>query len=185
MVNKAYLIGFLLLAAACCAQSTGQKEREDDLHFDLTKIGSVFDGRQICEDKYRLQDYPSKVMDQIIAAGPKSVPVLIGMLTDERMARTEEPIICFWGQMAIGDIAFCALEDLFLKGNSNKTTIPGASWNEMLGPSGDLLPFEQLHRFIAKEGRNALQAKWQGLWNRYGSQMFWDSKERCFRLKDQ
>ncbi len=28
----------------------------------------VMDGRQICEDKGRLQDYPSKVMDQIIAA---------------------------------------------------------------------------------------------------------------------
>ena len=97
------LIAFcLLLTGICYSQSVTRSE----LHFDLSKIGSVVGGHQICEDKYRLQDYPSEVMKQIIAAGPKAVPVLIGMLTDTRTAKTEEPIICFWGTMSIGDIAF-------------------------------------------------------------------------------
>ncbi len=122
-------------------------------------------------------------MDQIIGAGPKSVPVLIGMLTDEEVAKTEEPIICFWGQMNIGDIAFCTLEDLFLNSDWTKATLPGAGWNDILGPPGDLPSWEQLHRFIAKHGRKALQTKWQGLWDKYGSQVVWDPKERCFKLK--
>jgi hypothetical protein len=181
-VKKGCLIAYcLLLTGICYPQSTTRRE----LHFDLSKIGSVVDGHQICEDTYRLQDYPSHVMDQIIAAGPKSVPVLIGMLTDTRIAETEEPIICFWGVMTLGDIAFCALEDLFVNADSNKMTIPGASWNEMLGPDENLPAYEQLHRFIRTHGRGALQAKWQKLWDKYRSQLFWDSKAKCFKLKGQ
>jgi hypothetical protein len=45
-------------------------------------------------------------MDQIIAAGPKAVLILIAMLSDGRIAPTKEPIIGFWQDMTIGDIAF-------------------------------------------------------------------------------
>jgi len=160
VLSKAHLATLcLLLAGACSAQAANQKE----LRFDLSKIGFVMNGHQICEDKGRLQDYPSKVMDQIIAAGPTSVPGLIAMLTDERMAKTEEPIICYWPGMAIGDIAFCLLEDLFLNGDWTKATLPGAGWDEMLGPAGDDPSWEQLHRFTRKHGRKELQAKWSGI----------------------
>jgi hypothetical protein len=142
------------------------------------------DGHQICEDKGRLQDYPSEVMDRIIAAGPKAVPVLIRLLTDTRMAKTEEPIICYWPGMTIGDIAFCALGDLFLNPDS-KTTIPEAAWNEMLGPDEGLPAWEQLHRFTRVHGGKALQAKWQALWDKYSGQLSWDPKAKCFKLMGQ
>jgi hypothetical protein len=171
----------LLLAAVCYSQSVKKKE----LQFDLSKIGSVVDGHQVCEDKYRVQDYPSEVIDQIIAAGPKSVPVLIGMLTDTRTVKTEEPIICFWGVMTISDIAFCVLEDLFLDPDSAKATIAGAGWNEMLGANERLPAWEQLHRFTQTHGNKALQARWQTLWDKYSSQLSWDPKARCFKLKAQ
>jgi hypothetical protein len=179
-VKRAYLIAFCLLFAGMCDAQSGT---EKELHFDLSRIGFVLDGRQICEDKGRLQDYPSKVMDQIIAAGPKSVPVLIGMLTDSRMAKTEEPIICYWPGMTIGEIAFCTLEDLFLNADWTKATIPGAGWNDMLGPDEGRPSWEQLRRFNRAHGRKALQTKWQRLWEQYGSQLIWDPKERCFKLK--
>jgi len=54
----------MLSAGVSCAPSRADRQ----LQFDLSNIGMVMDGRQICEDKGRLQDYPSKVMDQIIAA---------------------------------------------------------------------------------------------------------------------
>jgi hypothetical protein len=181
-MNRAFLIASsLLFVGVCYAQSTRQPEPQ----FDLSKIGMVLDGHQICEDKGRLQDYPSSVMDQIIAAGPKSVPVLIGMITDTRMAKTEEPIICFWPGMAIGDIAFCTLEDLFLNADWTRSTIPGSGWNALLGPDDGLPSWGQLHRFIEKHGRRVLQSKWQRLWDQYGHQVFWDPKERCFKLKSQ
>jgi hypothetical protein len=179
-VKRFYLIALCLLFPCIShPQSVTRKEHQ----FDLSKVGQVADGHQICEDKGRLQDYPSKVMDQIIAAGPKSVPVLIDMLADTRTAKTEEPVICFWGSMTISDIAFCVLADLFLNPDSNKTTIPGAGWTEMLGPDEGLPAWEQLHRFTRTHGTKALQTKWQIIWDKYSSRVLWDPKARCFKPK--
>jgi hypothetical protein len=177
---KPLVIAFWCLLAANSFAQSGNKQH---LQFDLAKIGDVVDGRQICEDKGRLQDYPSKTMAEIIASGPKSVPILIGMLTDARMAKTPEPIICFWPGMAIGDIAFCLLEDLFLNSDWTKATIPGVSWNDILGPEDNLPAWEQVHSFIRKHGRKAIQSKWQAQWQNYKDRVFWDPKERCFKLK--
>lgn len=175
---KLFVITFCCLLAAASSAT-------DKLHqrFDLSKIGPVIDGHKFCEDKGRLQDYPSEMMDKIITAGPDSVPVLIGMLTDARMAKTEEPIICYWPGMAIGDIAFCLLEDLFLNSDWTKATIPGVAWNDILGPEDNLPAWEQLHSFIRKHGRRAIQLKWQAQWEKYKDRIFWDPKERCFKLK--
>jgi len=178
-----------LIAAACLlilssAPLSAQSPARRKLHFDLSQIGLVLDGKQICEDKGRLQDYPSKVMDQIVAAGPEAIPVLIEMIADARMAKTSEPIICYWPGMAIGDIAFCTLSDLFTDSTYVKNTMPGAAWDEMLVPPSSRPAWDQLHDFIKKHGRSALQAKWQRLWDTYGTHMYWDAKERCFKLKD-
>ena len=175
-----------LVITFCCffvGTLFAQSVNNEHLKFDLSKIGDVVDGHQICEDKGRLQDYPSKVMDEIIAAGPGSVPVLIGMLTDARTAKTKEPIICYWPGMAIGDIAFCLLEDLFLNADWTKAAIPGAGWNDILGPEDNLPAWEQLHSFIRKHGRRTIQARWLAEWEKYKDRIFWDPKERCFKLK--
>jgi hypothetical protein len=162
--------------------SNAQSTTRNPLSFDLSKIGMVLDGQQTCNDtNARLQDIPSATMDQIIAAGPQSVPVLTRMLADRHMAQTREPILCYWPGMTISDIAFCLLTSLFMD-THGKTTVPGAAWNDMLGPN-DTTAWDQLHSFIKKHGIRALQAKWQRLWSRYGNQMEWDPKEGCFKLK--
>jgi len=130
-----------------------------------------------------MQDYPSEVMDQIVVAGPKSVPVLIEMLTDARIAKTEEPIICYWYGMTISDIAFCVLGDLFMDPDANKTTIRDVGWNEMLGPDDGLPAWEQLHRFTRTKGRKALREKWQKLWDENADQLIWDTRGKYFKLK--
>jgi hypothetical protein len=173
----------VLLCMLSLAPLYAQSPAPGKLRFDLSRIGFVLDGQQICEDKGRLQDYPSPVMDQIIAGGPSSIPVLIGMLTDGRMAKTKEPIICFWPGMAIGDIAFCVLSDLFTDATDLKGTLPGAGWDDMLGPAGSRPGWEQLHDFTRKHGRAALPMEWRTLWDKYKDQVFWDPKERCFKLK--
>ena len=179
-----------ILTAALCVlmwlpRLTAQTPAQAKLDFDLAQIGMVLNGKHICEDKGRLQDYSSKVMEQIIAAGPKAIPVLIEKITNPRPAgkETDEPIICYWYGMAVGDIAFCTLLDLF-SSTDGKATIPGASWNAMLGAGDERIPaWEQYNDFIKKHGRKAIQVKWQKLWSKYGSQMYWDAKGRCFGLK--
>jgi hypothetical protein len=178
-MNNLRLIVFCLLTVGL---SHAQSITHAPLHFDLSKIGDAFQGQQICEDKGRLQDYPSKEMDRIMAAGPRSVPVLIEMITDARMAKTKEPIICFWPGMAIGDIAFCALSDLFTDAR-DKGTMPGTGWNDLLGYGDNVPGWEQLGGYISKHGRTELRAKWQEIWNKNRDQIYWDARDRCFRLK--
>ena len=179
-MSRLHLIALCILFSALCrAQSPA-----GNLRFDLSKIGMVVGGKQICEDAGRITDYRSQVMEQIVATGPKSVPVLIAMIADVRIAKTKEPIICYWPGMAIGDLAFCVLSDLFTDTSLTKATIPGAGWDDMLGPPGELPAWEQLHQYIRKHGRMALRAKWQKLWDKYGERMFWDQKAGCFRLRN-
>jgi hypothetical protein len=177
-VKNLYFVLVVALTGVSLAQSAPKP-----LHFDLSKIGFVLNGEQICEDKGRLQDYPSTMMDEIIAAGPKSVSILIEMITDPRPLRTKEPIICFWYGMTVGDMALCLLADLFSDA-SDKRTVPGSDWSSLMDPEDkDRAAADQLHLFVKKHGRAALQVKWQKLWARYGDQVYWDSRERCFRLK--
>lgn len=180
----------LRLTAAVCmfiwpALLSAQSPTYAKLDFDLAHIGAVLGGKRVCEDKGRLQDYSSRVMEQIIEAGPKAIPVLIRKITDARAAgtHTDEPVICYWYGMAIGDIAFCTLLDLFTDSTHGKTTMPGAGWTDMLGPDDKQPAWEQFNDFISKHGRKVLQAKWQKLWNQNSNQIYWDTKERCFRLK--
>jgi hypothetical protein len=176
-------IAITLWWLVACASLLAQTPSAGGIHFDLSKVGFVLDGKQICEDKGRIQDYPSKVMDQIISSGPNAVPVLIAMLRDEHIAETPEPIICYWPPMAIGDIAFCILTDLFTDSTYVKTTLPGTGWDDMLGPPADRPAWVQLNEFIKEHGRTALQVKWQKLWDKYKAEVYWDAKERCFRLR--
>jgi hypothetical protein len=103
-----------------------------------------------------LQDYPSKVMDEIIAAGPKSVPVLIAMTTDSRPVKTNEPIICYWYGATVSDLALCLLADLFSDA-SDRRTLPGSDWASMMDPEDkERAAADQMHLFVKKHGRAVL-----------------------------
>jgi hypothetical protein len=146
----------------------------------------VVNGHQICEDKGRLQEAPSLVIDQIIAAGPKGVPVLIALIDDSRELKTEEPIICYWYGMTVGELALCTLTDLFTDASEPRRTVPGTNWAAWMDPEDKDLPAaDQLRLFVKRHGRGALKQKWQKLWARYGEQVYWNSKDLCFRLKGQ
>jgi hypothetical protein len=178
-MNRRHVTAFFVLwAMPILAQSASNKQST----FDLSEIGMVVDGQQICEDKGRLQDVPSKEMERIIAGGMASIPILIKEVADSRELKTREPLICYWYGMANGDYAFALLSDLFTD-THDKTTLPGAGWDSMLGPAGTRAATVQLNDFIKKHGRLALQRKWQTLWNEYEARVFWDPKERCFKLK--
>jgi hypothetical protein len=122
-------------------------------------------------------------MDEIIAAGPRSVPVLIAMITDPRLVKTNEPIICYWYGMTVSDLALCLLADLFADA-SDRRTVPGSDWASMIDPEDEgMQAADRLHLFVKKHGRAVLQAKWRSLWAQYKDQVYWDAKDRCFKLK--
>jgi hypothetical protein len=146
---------------------------------DLTKIGHIAPkGRVQDRDYNRLE-----VVDQLIGMGTSCIPYLISKLEDERRLRGD--VADYWVKVTVGDIAFILLIDFFTDSSWEKPTIPGLGWNQFLevGPNAVLTGEQYLRRFIAKHGRKGIKAKWQRIWLRHKSLLYWDDGERCFKVK--
>jgi len=70
------------------------------------------------------------VIDALIEKGTNSIPLLIEMLSDD--TRIDHQIIDYWPSHTLGDIAFIILTDLTTDSSWKTSTIPGASWDEVL-----------------------------------------------------
>jgi hypothetical protein len=143
--------------------------------YDLLAIRSLGDEGRV-QEAYD----SSGVLERILKDQEAAVPFLIQSLTDAR--RTPEPVICLWNYTSVGDIAFVILTDLFSDASLQKSTIPGVSWDEMLGKY-DGPGIYQLHEYLRRHGRKSLQKKWSAVWAAYRDKVVWDSKQRCFVLK--
>jgi len=138
-----------------------------------------------CGAKGRLQDKGycrSEVIDQVLAGGKDSIPVLIELLTDERF--TPEPVMDYWSSTSVGDVAFFILTDLFLNSKWNKSYMPVVTWDEIdkFGEKG--LPAEaHWQLFLEKNGRKYVQDKWRKAWEANKELIYWDKKEMSYRLK--
>jgi hypothetical protein len=146
--------------------------------FDLLQLGVVAP----CVAKGRLQEMHFATTDEIVAAGKEAVPVLIELIADER--KLSEPVICFWHDMTVGDLAFAILTDLFQDSTWTKSTVAGASQEEMLGPKAEDTPFVNHYLdYVEQQGRKSLQDKWWRIWDRVKDSLYWDEKELCFKVR--
>ena len=115
------LLVVILAGRNDAGQTTPPKVKE----FPLWKFDELATNHT-CGAKGRLQDKgycDSTLMDQIIAQGNASIPVLISQLTDTR--RTQEPIYDYWSYTTAGDIAYFILTDLFTDSDSKAFNMPG------------------------------------------------------------
>jgi hypothetical protein len=70
-------------------------------------------------------------MRQILAAGSRSIPVLISQL--DEASRTKESIEDFWSYTTSGDVAFIILTDLFTDSDRKSFTMPSApNWEKVM-----------------------------------------------------
>jgi hypothetical protein len=155
---------------------------------DLTTIKRI-------ESKGRVQDHDYNeipVVDQLIALGPACIPLLIQGLEDQTVVvgrgmsgnESDRPVIAFWSETTVGDLALVILTDLFTDSTWEKTTIPGVGWNEFLDRKDKNLTGEQvLREFIEKHGRKGLKAKWHKIWELNRDKIYWDKTERCFKVR--
>jgi hypothetical protein len=183
------LIAVLTIAFCSCLDGFSQAHQGPSIiskrkqpQFDLFKVN----GAGLCLDKGRVQDRDynySETVEQIIAGGKDSIPRLIAMLTDERLSRHQ--IICFWGNMTVGEVAYVVLMDLFTDSTWQHATVPEATDDYFLGPNAENdAAFQRFRAYTNKHGKRPLQIKWQKVWTRYKDRLYWDDKERCFKLAD-
>jgi hypothetical protein len=133
-----------------------------------------------CRAKGRLQDTgycDSKLMDQIVAQGKASIPVLISQLTDTR--RTQKPIYDSWSYTTAGDIAYFILTDFFTDSDWKTFNMPAL---ELLNPTCDGTAETCWRKFLGKQGRKFVQDQWLAAWNANKDRVYWDETARCFRL---
>jgi hypothetical protein len=119
-------------------------------------------------------------MDQIIAQGKTSIPILISQLTDTR--RTKEPIYDFWSYTTAGDIASFILNDLFTDSDWTTSTMPGLESLQNKEDKCEDGAEACWRRFLKKHGRKFVQDQWRAAWNANQDRIFWDEKARCFRV---
>lgn len=138
-----------------------------------------------CGAKGRFQDKEycdSPIVDQVLAGGKDSVPILISLLTSEKITKT--PVYHYWSYTTEGDVAFHMLSDLFKDSTWNNATMPGVTEIDVSKDYADCsAPGEECWRgFLEKRGRPYLQNLWRKKWQENKDRVYWDERERCFML---
>jgi hypothetical protein len=171
-------VSIFFLVVACrngMSQTSTPKLRE----FPLWKFDEMTT-YPTCRAKGRLQDKEnceSKLVDQIIAEGKASIPILISQLTDSR--RTREPIYDYWSYTTAGDIAYFILHSLFTDSDWKTFNMPGLeALNDHCSDAAETC----WRRFLKTHGRKFVQAKWLATRAANKSRVYWDESARCYRL---
>lgn len=146
---------------------------------DLSKIGHIAPIDRV-QDK---EENQLKVVNDLIANGKDSIPFLISKLEDK--TKINEPVLDFWGEIRVGDVAFVILTDFFSGASSHhKETITGVGWNEFLGCTNSDVPAQNCYLdYVEKHGRKTIKSRWQKIWEENKDKIYWDEAERCFKVK--
>jgi hypothetical protein len=116
-------------------------------------------------------------MDQVVADGKAAIPILISQLTETRP--TKEPIYDYWSRTTAGDVAYFILNDLFTDSDWTTFNMPGLkSFSDNCKSNAE----DCWQRFLKKHGRTFVQHEWLAAWSRNKDRVYWDEKNRCFRL---
>lgn len=162
------------LMAITFAPMQGQTKRD---FVDLRKIGALAPKGRVQDQEYN-PNLP--IVEALIKAGPEAIQFLLSKIGDG--TPIGEPVIDYWPNPTVGDVAFIVLHDFFLSADWKTSTIPGLEWNDFFDrqPPG-CSSYDLMYRFIAKHGRLGLRKKVEIILQPFKGQLFWDSNDRCFK----
>jgi hypothetical protein len=173
--NRFGQIVLLLLVGVAVANRTVAESQQRK--FALSKFDNYG-----CQAKGRVQDCSGKVMQEILAGGRGSIPVLISQLTDT--ARTKEPIEDYWGYTSSGDIAYIVLTDLFTDADWETFNMPGVPGWKTVMKGCDSAAESCWRDYLQKHGRKSVQQSWLRAWNLWKDRIYWEPTARCFRISN-
>ena len=184
-MNRLTITLALLLLAGCTA-GTGMPATTGSPagpigEINLAEIGPLAPKGRVQDTEYNR----SRVIEELLAHGKESIPYLISKLDDE--TRIDTHVLDYWSEVHIGDVALVILTDFFTDRSQQKSTIPGAGWDEVLerGSNRDLTSEQLLHNYLTRHGRLNIKTRWQQMWETHQSQIFWDETQRCFNVRSQ
>jgi hypothetical protein len=194
MVALRVILVFCLIVAGMATATTQSVERQtsERAHnsaaiakkkpldqIDISKIGHIAPKGRVQDLQYNKLE----VIADLIANGKESIPYLISKLDDE--TRLDVPVIDYWHDVTVGDVALVILSDFSLDSTWRKETIPGTDWTAHFRGSckGHAPSQECLSAILGKYGRKGIKAEWQKVWDKYKSEIYWDEQERAFAVK--
>jgi hypothetical protein len=163
----------LLFAVISCGQSAVSQTPHK---FALDQFEN-----ESCRGKGRGQECDQNpVMKEVLAAGSRSIPVLIAQLTETNL--TKKPIEDFWNYTTSGDVAFIVLTDFFTDKDGKSFTMPDVpDWDKIMAKCNGNA--EACWRgYVRANGITSLQRSWQAAWLANRDRVVWDHDARCFRL---
>ena len=179
-LTKLILIALLVLAG--CSQPPSAEIAVSASTVPLSDINLAAIGRVAPKGRVQDREYNDlPVVTNLLAHGKESVPYLISKLGDE--TKIDGHVFDYWDEVRVGDVALVILTDFFTDSRWQNTTVPGMGWDEFLerGTNRDLTAEQVLQNYISKHGRKEIQQRWQDTWREYGSKVFWDENEKCFK----
>lgn len=194
VVAKVMVFCFIAAASACATTPSVERQAPEPAsnaaaavvkskkpleQIDISKIGHI-------APKGRVQDLDYnklEVVDDLIANGKECIPYLISKLDDE--TKLDVHVMDYWNDVTVAEIALVILSDFSLDSTWRKETIPGMSWTGLArGICTDKMTSIQcLSSMQEKYGRKGIKAKWQAVWDKHKSEIYWDEQERAFALK--
>lgn len=160
------------------APATAAKPKKALSEIDISKIGHIAPKGRVQDKEYN----ELAVVDDLIANGKEAIPFLIGKIEDETVIH--KPVMDFWPEITVSDVALLILSDFSLDSTWTKETIPGTSWQELFGAKQNPgISFSEYYETqIRKHGRGWVRARWETIWATYSDRLVWDDRERCFKL---
>jgi len=145
---------------------------------DLSKIGHTSPKGRVQDKDYNQLE----VIDNLIANGKESIPYLISKLDDKR--KINEPVVDYWNEIYVGDVAFIILTDFFTDSSWERGTIDGINWGKFTGCTNPDIPaYNCWVEYVEKNGRKSIKNKWRKIWEENKDKIYWDEAERCFKVK--
>lgn len=167
-----FLVLLFSITAANPSKSQGQQRK-----FQLSRFDNFG-----CQAKGRIQDCSGKIMQEILAGGKSSIPILISQLTDT--GRTKAPIEDYWGYTSSGDVAYIVLTDLFLDADWKTFNMPDVPDWAIVSKGCNGGSEDCWRVYLKKHGRKSVQQAWLRAWGLWKDRVYWESSARCFRISE-
>ena len=135
--------------------------------------------------KGRVQDgTKSTVINELIKNGKSSIPFLIERLKSKKAYGPG--VVDLWPYAEERHVALIILTDFFLNSTWDKTCAPDFCYDTLLSTDKyypDLAIWDIFRDHFGPKDWDLLIKKWNSFWDMYKDKIYWDSKERFFRIK--